>query len=273
MQKYYNNVISASGKPVQGASVLVTVLSTGAVATIYSDNGVTTTTNPLTTDAYGQFSFYADVNRYSFSVTANGAVGYSFSDVILEDYYDSFTYTDTGILGGWSSTTAGYNQLLVQNKSNTATASANYILANSATTAVAGYGEFGMNSPSFTGTGSFSLPNVTYVNSVTTDLVLGSSGGASVRLVSGTVASDAATVTTSNIFTAAPIAVPAGGSTSARLGLSSAATLGIYFGSGVPTVSAAQGSLYIRTDGSSTSTRMYINTNGATTWTNVTTAA
>lgn len=48
---------------------------------------------------------------------------------------------------------------------------------------------------------------------------------------------------------------------------------GIYFGSGVPTITAPQGSLYLRTDGSSVSTRMYINTTGATTWTNVTTAA
>lgn len=51
------------------------------------------------------------------------------------------------------------------------------------------------------------------------------------------------------------------------------ANLGIFFGSGVPTLSAAQGSLYIRTDGSTTSTRMYINANGATTWTSVITAA
>jgi len=68
-------------------------------------------------------------------------------------------------------------------------------------------------------------------------------------------------------------AVPAGGSTGAGLLMSSTANLGVFFGSGVPTLSAAQGSLYIRTDGSSTSTRMYINTNGSTTWTNVTTAA
>ena len=44
-------------------------------------------------------------------------------------------------------------------------------------------------------------------------------------------------------------------------------------GSGAPTVSAAKGSIYVRTDGSSTATRMYINTNGSTTWTNLTTAA
>jgi len=68
-------------------------------------------------------------------------------------------------------------------------------------------------------------------------------------------------------------ATPAGGSTSARLLFGTTSGFGIYYGSGAPTVSAAQGSIYLRSDGSSTSTRMYINTNGSTTWTNVTTAA
>lgn len=44
-------------------------------------------------------------------------------------------------------------------------------------------------------------------------------------------------------------------------------------GSGAPTYTAAKGSTYLRTDGSSTSTRAYINTDGGTTWTNFTTAA
>lgn len=68
-------------------------------------------------------------------------------------------------------------------------------------------------------------------------------------------------------------AVPAGGTAGAGYKLSSTSNLGIFFGSGAPTLAAAQGSLYIRTDGSSTSTRLYVNTNGSTTWTNVTTAA
>lgn len=51
--------------------------------------------------------------------------------------------------------------------------------------------------------------------------------------------------------------------------------MGISFlaGTGAPTMSAAKGSIYMRTDGSSSSTRMYINTDGSTTWTAVTTAA
>lgn len=69
------------------------------------------------------------------------------------------------------------------------------------------------------------------------------------------------------------VATPAGGSADLRLAFGSTAGFGVYVGSGAPTVSAAKGSLYLRSDGSSTSTRAYINTDGSTTWTAITTAA
>jgi Pectate lyase superfamily protein len=65
--------------------------------------------------------------------------------------------------------------------------------------------------------------------------------------------------------------VPAGGNAAVSM-LFSAGNVGFYVGSGAPTVSAAKGSIYLRTDGSSTSTRLYTNTDGATGWTSVTTA-
>lgn len=68
-------------------------------------------------------------------------------------------------------------------------------------------------------------------------------------------------------------APPAAGANTAGIKVSSTANLGIFFGSGAPTFSAAQGSLYIRTDGSSTTTRAYVNTNGSTTWTYLTAGA
>lgn len=71
--------------------------------------------------------------------------------------------------------------------------------------------------------------------------------------------------------TAGPIV--SGGSVNARILIGTGTALGIYWGSGAPTVSAAQGSIYIRTDGSSATTRVYVNTNGATTWTSIATAA
>lgn len=68
-------------------------------------------------------------------------------------------------------------------------------------------------------------------------------------------------------------APPAAGTASAGIKLSSTSNFGIFFGSGAPTFSAAQGSIYLRTDGSSTSTRLYVNQSGSTTWTNFTSAA
>lgn len=68
-------------------------------------------------------------------------------------------------------------------------------------------------------------------------------------------------------------AVPAGGTAGAGFMMSTTANLGIFFGSGVPVLAAAKGSWYLRTDGTTTNDRAYINTDGATAWTALTTAA
>ena len=81
-----------------------------------------------------------------------------------------------------------------------------------------------------------------------------------------------ATVTVTGNVTADSGTAPVAGGAASFLATSTSG-LGIYFGSGAPTVSAAQGSLYLRTDGSSTSTRAYVNSDGATTWVAITTAS
>lgn len=68
-------------------------------------------------------------------------------------------------------------------------------------------------------------------------------------------------------------AIPAGGTAGAGYRFSSTANFGVFFGSGAPSLAAAQGSLYLRSDGSGTGNRAYINTDGSTTWTALTTAA
>lgn len=68
-------------------------------------------------------------------------------------------------------------------------------------------------------------------------------------------------------------AIPAGGTAGAGYKFSTTSNFGIFFGSGAPTLAAAQGSLYLRSDGSSTTTRLYVNSNGSTTWVSVTTAS
>ena len=96
---------------------------------------------------------------------------------------------------------------------------------------------------------------------------------ASGNVTGGNILSSAVVSAVGNATILSATGVPAGGTTGAGYKMSSTTNLGIFFGSGAPTLSAAQGSLYLRTDGSSTTTRMYINTNGSTTWTNVVTSA
>ena len=68
-------------------------------------------------------------------------------------------------------------------------------------------------------------------------------------------------------------AIPAGGTAGSGFKFSTTANFGVFFGSGAPTLTAAKGSLYLRSDGSSTSTRLYVNSDGSTTWVAITTAA
>lgn len=88
-----------------------------------------------------------------------------------------------------------------------------------------------------------------------------------------------ATVATSLLFTdysflaLAGTAIPAGGITGAGMKLSATTNFGIFFGSGAPTLSAAQGSLYLRSDGAGVNSRLYVNTDGSTTWTSITSAS
>ena len=111
-------------------------------------------------------------------------------------------------------------------------------------------------------------------------------GGANVNAVlhTGTTISVTANITGGNVLSGAVVsavgaatilsgtAIPVGGTAGAGYKMSSTTNLGIFFGSGAPTLNAAKGSLYLRTDGSATSDRMYINTDGASAWTPVITA-
>lgn len=67
-------------------------------------------------------------------------------------------------------------------------------------------------------------------------------------------------------------AIPAGGTAGLGYKFSSTSNFGIFFGSGAPSLAAAKGSLYLRSDGTTTNDRAYINTNGSTSWTAITTA-
>ena len=96
-------------------------------------------------------------------------------------------------------------------------------------------------------------------------------GGSTAAAGSFTTVSSTSSSSTGTLTVRSGTAITAGGQ-SAVLATATAG-FGVYLGSGAPTVSAAKGSLYLRSDGSSTSTRLYSNSDGATTWVAVTTAS
>jgi hypothetical protein len=74
------------------------------------------------------------------------------------------------------------------------------------------------------------------------------------------------TLTSSGTLKSASAVPPAaGGSAACGILASSTGALGIFFGTGAPTFSAAQGSIYSNTTGGA-GARLYVNTNGGTTW-------
>jgi len=103
-------------------------------------------------------------------------------------------YSDTGIVGSFASTVAGYNQVIVQNKSTATNASANLNVSNDAGTSGSNYAELGINSSTFTGSGSFNIAGASYVASASTDLTLGTYGAYNVHFVTNSSTTDAMTI-------------------------------------------------------------------------------
>lgn len=83
-------------------------------------------------------------------------------------------------------------------------------------------------------------------------------------------ATSVTTVSATGNITADSGTAPVAGGAAAFLATSTA-DFGIYFGSGAPTVSAQQGSLYLRTDGTTTNDRIYVR--GSAAWIAITTAS
>jgi hypothetical protein len=136
--------------------------------------------------------------------------------------YGTLTYTDTSIFASFTSNVNSYNQVLLQNTNSGSGASTDYVVSNDKGTASAFYGDYGMNSSNFSGTGSMNLPNAVYVQSSSSDLTLGTLSANAVHIVVNNGATDALTVNSNNTVTlAAPLGVGSGGT-----GLSSPGTSG-----------------------------------------------
>ena len=95
MQKYQDVVLKPDGSVIQGASVLVQSYPGAITSTIYSDDGVTTQANPMTTDSLGRFAFYAEDGRYQLVISGNQIATQTITDIQLgEETEGTFTFSD-----------------------------------------------------------------------------------------------------------------------------------------------------------------------------------
>jgi len=85
MQRFFDVVQDRSGNCIPNALVYVYVDSTSTLATLYSDNGVTTTPNPVTTNSDGEYAFYAANGTYTLQIQATGYDSQSRPGTILFD--------------------------------------------------------------------------------------------------------------------------------------------------------------------------------------------
>tara|TARA_R110000868_G_C10924364_1_gene765921 strand:- start:52 stop:2493 length:2442 start_codon:yes stop_codon:yes gene_type:complete len=88
MQRFFDVVQDRSGNCIPNALVYVYVGSTSTLATLYSDNGVTTTPNPVTTNSDGEYAFYAANGTYTLQIQATGYDSQSRPGTIIFDPAD-----------------------------------------------------------------------------------------------------------------------------------------------------------------------------------------
>ena len=85
MQCHFNSVIDSSGNAINGATVSVYKPDLVTLATIYSDEGITLASNPITCDLQGRFYFFAGNGKYALKISGPGITTYWIKGVCLFD--------------------------------------------------------------------------------------------------------------------------------------------------------------------------------------------
>jgi len=135
------------------------------------------------------------------TVTANSFVGtgniLSSSNIGVFSY-GNLSYSDTGVVASYASSVNSYVQIVAQNLSNANQASTDFTIVNDTGTA---YGDFGITSSTYSGTGRFYNSNVVYAYSGNVDLVIGTITNNAVHFVGNNSTTDAMTLNGNNTIT------------------------------------------------------------------------
>lgn len=90
---FWSAAIDETGEAVASASVSVYDAETDILATIYSDAAGTATTNPVTTDSDGRYSFYIAPGRYYCIITKTGYTSWTSAEIFIPGPVDETSET------------------------------------------------------------------------------------------------------------------------------------------------------------------------------------
>lgn len=144
------------------------------------------------TDLYTAMGLLAPIANPTFTGTVN--VG-------------SLTYTTGGAIYVGQSSNSSYNQFILQNSSSGTGASSDHIVNNNLSTDTTYYGDFGINSSTFIGSGSLNLPNAVYITSTTGELVHGTTTSNGMHFVVNSSTTDAMSISAAGVTTIASLIV------------------------------------------------------------------
>ena len=157
----------------------------------------------VSTGTSGQAAYYAStgttVNSTPYIVIGTAAAPVTMTAPV---FIGTPAITDTGVAFQSTGNTNSYYQHITQNTNSGSSASADFIVNNDQGTSTTYYGDFGINSSTFSGTtGSLGLANAVYLYSQTGDLVLGTGTANSIHFVTNTASTDALTIGTTGLLT------------------------------------------------------------------------
>ena len=153
----------------------------------YNNSGAFGASSSFTFDGVNVTSPEFTATASTSASSANGAFAYG-----------TLGYSDTDVMASFQSSVNSYNQVVLQNTNAGASASTNFNVSNNNGTATTNYGELGINSSGFSGTGSFGAAGNVYLSSASTDLAIGTYGANAIHFVTNNSATDAMTINTNN---------------------------------------------------------------------------
>ena len=124
--------------------------------------------------------------------------------------YGTLGYSDVNIFASYSTNSNNYAQIILQNINPGGNSSSDFVVSNDKGAANGYYGDFGMNSSGFNGTGSLNLPNATYVYGANSDVVIGTTTANAIHILANGSVTDAITVYANNTAYIANVTIAAG---------------------------------------------------------------